>query len=126
MKHAVETNPRALYFDRIRRMGELTQYKLGHINTGAGTTTSTFPTDFTYGLAIQTSVHDVAWLILRDSTDTVGINMHNEISDTSQIRWAEPTVLPFTRTTFTKTMSRGASQSEGRATLTYVKLPGDW
>lgn len=119
-------DPRGLYFDRINALAGLTQYQLGATNTGSSTVTSTFPTDFTEGFVIHASVHDVAWLILRDGADTIGVNLHNEISDTDRIRWAERLAMPFLRTDFPKIMSRGASETEGRATLTYVKLPGGW
>lgn len=119
-------DPRGLYFDRVMRLGELTQYRLGTTNTGGSVTDVAFPTDFTDGFGLHTSTHDVAWLILKESGDAGGMNTHNEISDTDRIRWAEPTLFPFKRTTFPEIAVRGANQSEGRATFTYVKLPNDW
>lgn len=120
------TDPRGLYFDRIMQLGTLAQYTIGVTNTGSGTSSAAFPSDFTNGMMLHTSAHDVAWLILLESGGAGGLNTHNEISDTDRIRWAEPTLCPFKRTTFPDVAVRGVSQSEGRGQLTYVKLPGGW
>lgn len=121
------SDPRGLYFDRMMQLGTLTRYQLGSTNTGSGQVTDTFPTDFTYGMVLHTSLHDVAWMVMTNSGATDGmLNLHNEISDSDRIRWAEPTLFPFDRTVMPKTLIQGASQSQGRATLTYVKLPGGW
>lgn len=119
------SDPRALYFDRINGMGALTQYRLGATVTGSGTTTTSFPNDFTDGLIIHASVHDVAWMILASGGAGTS-NLHNEISDSGRIRWAESLLMPFLRTTSPDTIIQGASQTEGRATLSYLKLPGGW
>lgn len=119
------TDPRGLYFERIMRIGTLTHYQLGATATGSSQVQAAFPTDFTDGLALHTSAHDVAWLIMHD--DTVGnMNTLNEISDADPIRFAEPSLFPFKRTTFREIMVQGVNESEGAATLTYVKLPVDW
>jgi len=119
-------DPRALFFDRVRRIGELTHYTIGGTSTNNAVVAATFPADFTNGLVIHQSVHDVAWLGLSDGAETTVVATQDEISDTDRARFANTTLLPFVRATFTKIRLRGASQSEGRATMTYIKLPGDW
>jgi hypothetical protein len=117
-------DPRALYFERLAGIASRTQYMIGADNTGTSVSVVALPTDFTYGMALHTSVNDVAWLIFMNSAGTDGVsNTHNEISDSDRIRWAEPTIMPFTRSTFPKIGVRGAGQSDGHATLTYLKLP---
>lgn len=118
------TDPRALYFDRLIKMGELAQHRLGSTATGSGQVGDAFPGDFTDGLIVHVSVHDVAWMILLNTGGDGASNLHNEISDSSRIRWAEPLVMPFKRTTFPETLIQGVSQGEGRATLSYLKLDG--
>lgn len=121
------TDPRKLYFDRIRQIGTLTQYAIGATNTGSSETDVAFPADFTDGMVVHVSSHDVAWLILIDaSTGVGGPNTLNEISDSDRMRFAERVVVPFKRTTFDKVGIRGVSESEGRATMHYLKLPGGW
>lgn len=119
-------DPRALYFDRIMQLGTLDRFRICASATGSGQTAATLPTDFTYGMGLQTSAHDVAWLIMTDSSGNGLSNTHNEISDSAGFRWAEPTVFPFTRTTMPKVLVQGVSLASGRACLTYVKLPGGW
>lgn len=119
-------DPRALYFERIQRLGDLARYRLTGSATGSGTTAATFPTDFDYGMAVHVSAHDVAWLIMTDASGNGMSNTHNEISDSHGFRWAEPTLFPFTRTTMPKILIQGVSIGSGRAAITYVKLPGDW
>ena len=119
-------DPRALFFDRLRRVGELTHYQVGGTSTNNANVAVAFPTDFTPGLVIHQSVHDVAWLGLKNVAGTTVVATQDEISDTDRARFANTTFLPFLRTTFDRIELRGASQSEGRATMTYVKLPGDW
>jgi hypothetical protein len=121
------TDPRGLYFDRLAQLGTLTTYRLAGSATGAGSTAVTFPTDFTYGMVVHVSVHDVAWMIMTDSGASNGLsNTHNEISDTHGIRWAEPLLFPFTRTTMPKMLIQGVSLGSGRASTKYIKLPGGW
>lgn len=119
-------DPRGLYYERLMRMATLTQYQVGDVDTGNSGVNESFPADFTNGLALHTSSHDVAWLTLQHSTGNTAMNTLNEISDTNRIRFAEPTLFPFKRTTWPTIRVRGASETEGRAVLTYVKLPGDW
>lgn len=122
-----QVDPQGLYFKRLERLAtEVAQHQIGAVETGNATVTVAFPTDFTDAMALHTSSHDVAWLILLNSAGTGGPNTLNEISDSSPIRFAEPTLAPFKRTTFPSIMVRGASLPEGRATLTYAKLPADW
>lgn len=120
------SDPRALFFDRLTRISELTHYQLGDTETTTNDTTVPFPTDFTDGLMLHTSSHDVAWTILLESGAAGGINTLNEISDASRIRFAQPTLFPFKRTTFPNIKIQGVGQAEGRGTVTYLKLPGDW
>ena len=119
-------DPRGLYFSRVRRIQTLTMHQIGATATSTTTPEASFPTDFTSGLALHTSAHDVAWLILLNASGSGALNTVNEISDSDPIRFAEPTVFPFTRATFPEIAVRGVSLAEGRATLTYVKLPADW
>jgi hypothetical protein len=120
-------DPRALYFERMTRLGTLALYQLGAVNAGGSVANATFPTDFTDGMFVHVSSHDVAWLITLITGDAGGINTLNELSDGSpQIRFAEPVLVPFLRTTFPKIQIQGSGLAEGRASCTYVKLPGDW
>ena len=119
------TDPRGLFFERIMRIGDLEQFQIGGAATTGAQVQVAFPTDFTNGLALHTSSHDIAWLIMHD--DTAGnMNTLNEISDSDRIRFAEPTIFPFVRTQFREIMLQGVSEAEGTGTLTYAKLPGDW
>lgn len=119
------TDPRGLYFDRLMKIGEQTLYQLGASATGAGTVTATFPADFTDGLVMQVSAHDVAWLIMLVTGDvTGGMNTLNEIDDSSPIRFAEGCMFPFKRTQFPKVMVQGVSDADGRANVAYIKLDG--
>ena len=121
-----ETDPRALYFDRLMSLAAQSTYRIGANATGSGQVAQTFPTDFTYGMVLHVSVHDVAWLILTDSSGNGLSNTHNEISDSAQIRWAEPILVPFTRTTMPKILIQGVSLGSGRAHMLYAKLPAGW
>lgn len=119
------TDPRGLFFDRASRLeSELTHYDIGHVNTGSTAITTTFPTDFTNGVVIHCSSHDVAWTGLNGSAGAV--NLDNEISDSNRIRFAERVTLPFVRATYPGIKSQGASQAEGAVNVRYVKLPADW
>jgi hypothetical protein len=120
------SDPRALYFERMMRLGELAQHTIGLTITNGSSQSATFPTDFADGLLVHTSCHDLAWIGLESADDGAVITGVMEISDTDRIRIAQTTILPFKRATWTKVEARGATQSEGTGTLTYVKLPGDW
>jgi hypothetical protein len=120
-------DPRALYFDRMQRIGELTQYFIGATNTGSSASSVAFPGDFTNGLIIHVSSHDVAWTITRDAATVGGAtNTLNEISDSNRMRFAETVIVPFKRTVLDAIMIQGVSETEGRATVHFLKLPGDW
>lgn len=122
-----DDDPRGLWFERVMRLEtELTHYDLGHANTGSSVVTSSFPADFTNGMILHASSHDVAWTILHDNATTYGINLNSEVSDTDRIRFAQRVTVPFVRTAFPKVSSRGVSESEGMSNVRYVKLPGDW
>lgn len=120
------SDPRGLYFERIQRLGEIDRHQLGAVNTGSGTTDAAFPTDFTDGLIVHVSTHDLAWVILVNASNGGALNTLNEISDSNRIRFAESTMFPFKRTTFPEIRVQGVSQSEGAGNVTYVKLPADW
>lgn len=120
------TDPRALYFDRLRKVGELEQFTVSAATTGSGLASTSFPTDFDNGLVIHVSTHDVSWTILGDSADTGGMILQDEISDATRVRFAYTVVIPFVRTTFPKLRLRGASQAEGRSVIRYLKLPEGW
>lgn len=120
------TDPKALFFTRLIALGTLTQFQLGGNVTDGAEHQYSFPGGFTYGFGLHTSSHDVAWTILRDSGGTAGLNTLNEISDTTPIRFAEPTLFPFTVATFPKVAAKGVSLATGGVTFTYVKLPGSW
>lgn len=120
------SDPKALFYNRMHRLQyELTQYQIGATVSGSGSTSASFPTDFTNGFVLHSSVHDEAWIIMSDGS-THAMNTLEEISDSAQVRFARNAFFPFVRATFTKVLVQGASQTDGRATLTYVKLPGDW
>lgn len=120
------TDPRGLYFDRMRALGELAQYQLALAITDGSNQTATFPADFDYGMVVQVSVMDVAWVILRSQDTVSGLNTLPEVSDTHQNRYAEACIAPFERAEFTKMESRGVSLGDGAGVLWYVKLPGGW
>lgn len=120
-----QNDPRGLWFERMMELGELARFQVGGTATGSGQTTTAMPSDFTDGLAVHVSAHDVAWLIMLVTGDaTGGMNTLNEISDTGPIRFAEPVLFPFKRTTFPKVRIQGVSLSEGAGNLTYVKIDG--
>jgi hypothetical protein len=123
---AYQTDPRGLYFERIQRLGLLDRYQVGAANSGAGQSDVAFDVDFTDGLIVHVSSHDVAWVILVNATNGGALNTLNEISDTTRIRFAETCLFPFKRTTFPEIRIQGVSLAEGAANVTYVKLPGDW
>jgi hypothetical protein len=120
------SDPRGLYFDRIMQLGTLTRYRMLGSATGAGTTAATFPVDFTYGMSVHVSAHDVAWLIMTDGSGNGMSNTQNEISDSHGFRWADTVIFPFTQATMPKVLIQGVSIGTGRAAMTYVKLPGGW
>lgn len=120
------TDPRALYFDRMLQIAQLTQYRLAGTNTGTSTSTVSFPSDFTDGLIIHASVMDLAWVILLYTSGTTGLNLFPEISDSAPIRQAEGNIFPFKRTSFPSIMAQGASLSTGAGQVVYLKLPGGW
>lgn len=117
------SDPRGLYFDRIMKLATLDQERIGGTATAGSIVNEAFPATFTDGMIVHASVHDVAWMILWDGSDGLS-NLHNEISDSTRIRWAEPLLMPFKRTTFPNTAIQGVSLAEGRATLSYVVLDG--
>lgn len=120
------SDPRGLFFTRLMTIPTLTVYQIGATRTDGSTSTVAFPTDFTNGLVLHTSTHDLAWTIMLHSSGAGGMNTHDEIGDSSPIRFASPTLFPFVRTTFPNIKVQGVSLSEGRGTVTYVKLPGGW
>lgn len=119
------TDPRGLFFDRYQQMAELTQYELGVAATDGSTHTETFPTDFTYGLILHASAHDVAWVGLEDSGVSLTMNLMNEVSDADPIRFAQTILMPFDRTAFPKIKTRGTSLATGTAVVRYLKI-GAW
>lgn len=119
-------DPRGLYFERIMRLAGLTRYQIGDVETGSGQEDADFDNDFTDGMVVHVSTHDLAWTILMESGGSGGMNTLNEISDTTRIRFAEDCLFPFKRTTFPTIRLQGVSQSEGAGNVIYVKLPGDW
>lgn len=122
------SDPRALFFDRVNRLSySLTQYQAGATRTDTGTTETNFPTDFTNGFVIHTSVHDVDWCILANAADTGGINLLDELGDGADpVRFTGETWVPFVRATFPSVKVHGGGATEGRGVVTYVKLPADW
>lgn len=120
------TDPKGLYFDRLRRIGELQQYTLSTTDSTNTPIYTAFPADFTYGLVIHVSAHDCAWIDLSYVGDTTGLTIHDEISDSTRVRFAMRVILPFARATFPKIGYRGASLSEGTGVIRYLKLPADW
>jgi hypothetical protein len=130
-------DPRALYFERMHRMGTLTQYAISSaVASGAAYATQSitaFPADFTNGLCVGYSIFDVSWGGL-ENPGVGTLNLNNEISDDHQLRIAERVVLPFARGTFPNFKVRGASVSGAAATtciagngqIIYIKLPADW
>lgn len=120
------SDPRALYFDRLRKIGEMTQYTIGVADSTNTPIYTAFPTDFTNGLVIHCSAHDIAWIDLSYTGDTTGLTIHDEISDSDRLRFATRCIVPFVRTTFPKIGFRGASLSEGNGTIRYLKLDGSW
>lgn len=121
-----QNDPRALYFERMMRLGELTQYTIGAVQTGSSFTETTFPTDFDDALAVHVSSHDVSWSAIIHTSGIFAMPMQDEISDSDRTRFASAQLAPFKRTVWPKWKVNGASQSEGRGVLTYVKLPSDW
>lgn len=120
------SDPRALYFERMIRLGNLAQSTIGVVETGAGTPTAAFPNDFTDGLVVHVSTHGVAWSGLLVNGTTAVPPLQDEISDADPVRMANPVMFPFKRTTFPNIQAYGANAVDGRATITYVKLPADW
>lgn len=121
------TDPKGLFYERVQRIDtELTKYDVGHDNTGATGITTAFPTDFTDGLVIHCSSHDVAWTGLEHSSTNLALNLNNEVSDSDRIRFAERVVMPFDRTIWPKVKSQGVSEAQGTVNVRYCKLPGDW
>lgn len=121
-----QSDPRALYFERIMRLGTLAQYTIGVTITNSTGVDATFPTDFDDALMMHSSTHDLAWLGLEAAGTNAVITGQDEISDADRVRFANSTIMPFKRTTWTKIRGQGATQSEGTGTITYVKLPTDW
>lgn len=119
------TDPRGLYFDRMRQLGTLAQYQIGATATDSATHTASFPTDFTYGMMLQVSCMDIAWLIMRYDANT-GLNTLHEVSDAHGYRVAEACIFPFVRATFPDIAVKGVSESAGAGNAWYVKLPGGW
>lgn len=124
-----DNDPRGLFFNRMMRLAnELTQYQIGNTDTGSGAgsvASANFPTDFTNGMVVHLSNHDLAWIGI--FITGLGHAVANfEISDDHQVRTSVTMYIPFVRTTFPTVAWRGAGQTEGQGTITYVKLPGDW
>lgn len=121
------SDPRGLFFERMRRIAtELEQFDIGAANTGSGNVDTAFPGDFTNGILLWNSSHDVAWSGLLNAAETLTYNLQDEISDADPIRFATTMYMPFVRTTFPKFRSHGVSAGSGQASARYVKLPGDW
>lgn len=120
------SDPKGLYYERIQRLADLARYQVSAARTDNGVTDVTLPTDFTDGMLVHVTTHDLAWIILEESGGAGGMNTLNEISDTDPIRFAEAVLTPFKRTTFPVVSFRGATQAQGQGTLTYCKLPADW
>lgn len=124
------SDPRALFFDRYMAIGQLTHYAIGATDSigGNNVVTATFPNDFTYGLIIHASQHDVSWVGLEHTGADFTMAVLNEIGDNDALRLAESCVFPFTRTVFPKFKLRGGSDGDdqGRGTIRYLKLTGGW
>lgn len=119
------SDPRGLYFERLRKIAStLTQYQIGGVDTGTSGTTVAFPSDFTDGLLIHCAQQDIAWMTLLETGGAGAFGGLNEISDTDPVRFAEPNLVPFKRTTVPNVHVRGAGLAGGRGTFTYLKLDG--
>lgn len=135
-RYATGYKAKALYYDRLNKLRFLTRYDLTVSCTAAdtmGTTKDTsFPADFTNGMLACASVHDMAWVGLKASNETM--NLQNEVSDDHQIRFAQAIRMPFTRATFPTLRGRvgrvdGANSGNaiaGFGSVIYYKLPSGW
>jgi len=119
-------DPMGLWFSRMRQLGTLPQYHLGGTATDSSGHNIAFPTDFDYGMLLEVSVMDLAWLILFYSDGTTGVNVLGEVSDTVGIRWAERCVVPFNPDTFPNIRLQGVGSGSGAGNAVYLKLPGGW
>jgi hypothetical protein len=124
------SDPRALYFTRWITIGTRTEYDAGVSITAStnGFASLDFPTDFTYGLALHTSQHDISWVGLQHTGADLTMACLDEIGDNNTSRFTSRTLFPFTRATFPTVYGRGASGGvdTGRGNVTYIKLPGGW
>lgn len=123
------SDPRGLYFERMQRLGQLEQFQAGDSETGSGSGSvdeDAFDGDFTDGMIVHASQHDVAWIAMFKTGEAGAGLLLNEISDDDRNRFAETVLLPFKRATFDSVQWRGAGEAEGSAVANYVKLPSDW
>ena len=124
-----------------QRQSELKTLPIAHlgVNIPAGSAPGTksedsFPTDFEDGFINHVSNFDLAWIILRDATDTNGLNTFFEISDNHQNRVDGSIRTPFVRAVIHKVECRAANVSgnyselslEGDGVVSYQKLPDTW
>lgn len=130
-------DPKGLYYERLNRLRTLAQSELAAtMSTGqawGATATGTFPTDFSEGMVVMVSEHDISWLTL--DTGSGGVNVYNEISDDHEQRIGAAALIPFQRATFPGIRIRAASVAgdasgfssiAGEGIVRYVKLPADW
>jgi len=119
-------DPKALYYQRLDRLCGLPLYSLAATATGSSQVAPAFPTDFAAGLVTLASAHDVGWTILNNPATGQGMNLLDEVSDTTRSRFAQTVCVPFLRATFPSLRIAGVSLPEGVGGVYYHKLPVDW
>lgn len=105
-------NPKALYYTRMATLKTLSTTLISATvpaGSAAGTVATTaFPTDFTNGMILGYSIHELAWAGL-EVPGVLTLNMNFEISDDHQVRIGRGLLCPFSRVTFPNFKTRGAN-----------------
>jgi hypothetical protein len=106
------TDPKALYWSRLATLRTLAVHRLDLKVPPSATVntvwTKDFPADFVNGLLVKVVCQDGAWFGLNHPTNGA-MNTWHEISDYHSIRYAEPVLCPFLRTTFPQIRLAGAN-----------------
>jgi hypothetical protein len=145
------SNPQALYYERLMRLGQIPQFDIGF---GGGPAIRTFPTDFASGLVLSVNAHDSLYVYMNDPSGRA-VNLQGELSDFliqpigvdgsvvtgiagintadggayNKVRFTRTVLMPWKQSDFTRAQI-GSGEGEAGApfvgSLTYVKLPPDW
>lgn len=116
----VYTTPRDTYFDRMKTLFEITPSYIPI----SGTSGIPFLCGAYGAIVLQATNYNYAWIALRYANDVYGMNLDNEISDTTAIRFANVPYLAVNKLICNEV--RGESGSGPLGGILYYLVPSTW